>query len=780
MIKRIIRVLIVIIFILGILAWFFVRNNKPIYSGKLDLEKLRDSVSVYFDEVGVPHIYANNTADAYLALGYLHAQDRLWQMELMRRIGPGRLSEIFGKDMIQTDKLFRGMGIELAAKKSLAKIDTNSISFQYARAYLDGVNQFITHGKTPIEFRLLGIEKETYTILDIYNVFGYMSFGFAQAYKTDPLLTDLHEKLGSLYLRDLDVNNDPRTTLIKNYTNGIEKRSAGAISKQINELTMNLPIPPFVGSNSWVIGSKKTKEKGVILANDPHIEFSQPSVWYQAHIKSPDYEMYGFHLALTPFPLLAHNRDFAYGLTMFQNDDLNFYYESGDFLERKEIIKVKGEDDVEFIVKTGKKGPIMNNLFKGLDSTKSISMDWIYTKSNNDLLDVTYLMSHAKSLSEFKSGVSKIHAPGLNVMYGDKNNNIAWFAAAKLFRFSEEIDTKFILDPAYSNSEINLLGFDQNPQAINPPWNYVYSANNQPEEIENGYYPGYYLPEDRAKRIVQLLSDKNDFSKSDVEKMILDNTSSVVPGLVRTVLGNLTKVNFSENENKALEILKNWDGSYTQKSIAPSIYNLFLYHFASLTFKDEMGDDYFQMFLNTHLFKRQIAKQIKNLNSIWWDDISTKEYKENRDEIFTNAFHKTIQQLEKEYGDNLEEWTWDQSLSVTHKHAFDKVAVLRPFFNVGPFKTDGGNEVLNNQIFYLNDIGKYQVKAGPSTRRIIDFSDIENSSTIIPTGQSGNIFSKHYKDQAEKYHAGEFVKMKLNEAEIKQAKDVLILYPKKD
>ena len=780
MIKKIVKILVLLLLILAIGVWFFIRSNKPVYAGELTLDNLKDSVTVYFDVIGVPHIYANNASDAYLTLGYLHAQDRLWQMELLRRIAPGRLSEIFGKDMIQTDKLFRGMGIEVAAKRNVANMDTTTVSYHLSKAYLEGINQFIENGRTPVEFRLLGIEKEKYDILDIYNVFGYMSFGFAQAYKTDPLLSDLSAKLGTRYLSELDITNDPRTTLIKNYNNGIEKLSAGAISKQINELTANLPVPPIVGSNSWVIGARKTKDKKVILANDPHIEFAQPSVWYQAHIKLPDYEIYGFHLGLTPFPLLAHNRDFAYGLTMFQNDDLDFYYESGNFEERKEFIKVKGEDDVEFTVKIGQKGPIMNNLFKGLDSTKAISMDWIYTKSDNDLLEVTYQMSHAVSLSDFKEGVAKIHAPGLNVMYGDKNNNIAWFAAAKLYRFSEDVNTKFILDNNGNNLTTNYLGFDQNPQAINPPWNYVYSANNQPEEIEKGYYPGYYLPEDRAKRILQLLSDKNDFTKSDVEKMILDDQSSVTPDLVKTIVGNLTKVNFSENETRALEVLKNWNGSYDQKSVAPTIYNLFLYKFISLTFKDEMGEEYFEMFLNTHLFKRQIAKQIKNLNSVWWDDITTKDYNENRDEIFTNAFHQTISQLENEFGKDIGNWTWDRSLTVTHKHAFDKVTLLRPFFNVGPFHTNGGNEVLNNQIFYLNGTGKYSVRGGPSTRRIIDFNDIENSIAILPTGQSGNVFSKHYKDQAEKYHKGEFVKMKLNEKEIKQSEDVLVLFPKKN
>ena len=778
MLKKIFKFLLVIIVLVLIGGWFFIQKNKPVYSGDLQLNNLEKKVNVYFDEFGVPHIYAQNQHDAYVALGYVHAQDRLWQMELVRRIAAGRLSELFGDDMVATDKFFRGIGIERAARKSIKNLDTTSQAYILTQAYLDGINQFIENGTTPIEFRLIGIEKKKYSIKDIYNVFGYMSFGFAQAHKTDPFLTNLHKKLGDVYLKDLAIDVNPKTTLIKNYNR--KQKVASNISGSVNKIMDNSIVPPFIGSNSWVVGAKKTKNKKVIFANDPHIGFSQPAVWYQSHIVTPDFEIYGFNLALTPFALLGHNHDYAYGITMFENDDIDFYEESDSqtYEIRKEIIKVKDGEDVEIEIKVGKHGPIMNDFIDAIGTDKDIAMDWIYTKLDNEMLEASYKISHARSLSDFKKGASKIIAPGLNLMYGDAKDNIAWIASAQLYRRKNNINTKFILDGANGkDDQLDYLDFSKNPQAINPKWNYVYSANNQPGAIEGSLYPGYYLSEDRAKRIVDLLEPKNDFTKKDMEEMINDVQSSVTPELISVIIKEISKVNLSDNERKVIKILEKWNGEFRVNEVAPTIYTKFLYMLFKNTFIDEMGEDGFKQFLKTHLYKRQIAKQIKSRKSVWWDDISTKNIKEDRHEIFTKSFHEVITALEEQFSDDPEEWQWDKALSVTHKHVFDKVASLRSFFNVGPFETNGGNEVINNQGFTVDNSGLYEVHGGPSTRRIIDFSDVENSVAILPTGQSGNVFSKHYKDQAQKYLKGEFVKMMLNKEEIQKSTNKLVFEP---
>lgn len=787
---KIIKIVFLVCVLVFVAAWLYSRTLYPTYEGELSLENLSENVTVHFDENGVPHINAETQKDAYTALGYVHAQDRLWQMELIRRIAPGRLSEIFGDKLVETDVFFAGLGLVEDANESIAKIDINSEAYKLTMAYLDGVNQFVEEGATPIEYNLIGLEKTKFTVNDVYNVFGYMSFSFAIAQKTDPLLQEIKEKLGDNYLAELEIPVYSNTALLKSEKNPIVKAS---FAKAMTAMYEQLPISPFIGSNSWVIAADKTKNGKVIFANDPHIGFSQPSVWYQSHIKTPDYEMYGYSLALTPFPLLGHNRDYAYGLTMFENDDVDFYIEKNNpenlneyetptgfstYKTVQKTIKIKDAPDTTFTVKISRHGPIMNNLLKQIDDERPIAMQWIYKKTDNQIIDVGYQISHAKSLHDFKEGAKLLHAPGLNMMYGDAKDNIAWIASGKLYKYRDLINTKLYLDGASGKDEIvSYIDFEDNPQSINPASNYVYSSNNQPDTIAGILYPGYYLPEDRGQRIEQLLEVKNDWTQEDVQQMIFDVTSPVVPQVIANLVASLKTENFTKNEQEALQNLKDWNGEYKKEDTAPTIYNRFLYEFLEGTFKDELGES-FPMFMQTPLMKKMIAVQAKKAVSVWFDDVTT-EPKETKSDIVQRSFINAISFLENQLGDTVSLWSWSKVISVEHGHALAAGGeTLRKIFNVGPFSMDGGNEVINNQLFTLNETGIYKVKAGPSTRRVIDFSNIENSVSILPTGQSGNVFSKHYKDQAQKYLNGEFVKTILNKDEIERSKNLLIFKKK--
>ena len=788
--KKILKVVVALVILVFVGLWLFSRTLHPTYNGELELANISEEVTVYYDEVGVPHINAQNQKDAFTALGYVHAQDRLWQMELIRRIAAGRLAEIFGKDLIKTDKFFSGLGIEEASAKTIKNLDKNSEAYKLTMAYLDGINQFMDEGPTPIEFYFVGVEKEKYTLKDVYNVFGYMAFSFAAAHKTDPMLNEVKEKLGAAYFNEISLSNVKNSELIKNDKQPILTAN---VAVALQDLYKKLPLSPFIGSNSWVIGPEKTKNGRVIFANDPHIGFAQPSVWYQSHIKTPDYEMYGFNLALSPFSLIGHNREYAYGMTMFENDDVDFYFEKNnpnnpneyltengykkyDVVEKR--IKVKGEKDSVYQIKVSNHGPIINDLIEHVDEERPMAMQWIYTKLNNELLELSHQMSHAKSLKEFKNAASKLHAPGLNMMYGDAKNNIAWFAAGKLYKYREGINTKTVLDGASGKDEIvEYFDFEENPQAINPSINYVYSANNQPDSIKNGLYPGYYLPEDRALRIVNLLKDKNDFTKADVAKMIYDVTSMSVVENIKNLSTGIDTKNLSASEKMSFDYMSKWNGFYGKKEVAPTIYNRFIYEVLVATYKDEMGKSFAQ-FINTPYQDKAFAEQIVRENSVWWDNVKTTDKKETRNDIISSSYKKAIAFLGNQLGENVQDWTWGRVISVEYEHALGKVEALRKYFNVGPFKTRGGNEVINNQIFNLDSTGVYKITAGPSTRRIVDFSDVENSLGILPTGQSGNVFSDHYKDQAQKYVDGEFVKMKLNQKEIEASENVLIFKPK--
>ncbi|MBV1888084.1 MAG: penicillin acylase family protein, partial [Urechidicola sp.] len=711
---KVVKIFVSLIIVLLIVGYFFINSLKPTYDGTQSLNGLNAETTVKFDDYGIPHIYSTSEEDAVRTLGYVHAQDRLWQMELMSRIASGKLSEIFGEVALKNDKLFIGLGIEEASKQAIELLDTNSNTYKMFIAYLDGINQFIEEGPTPIEFYILGIDKQKFTIEDSYNIAGYMAFSFAMAHKTDPLLTSIQAKLGNDYLKELGLQTPTNSTMIENYNEGIEE-----VSVALNTIMENSPVPPFIGSNSWIVNAKKSKNRKVLFANDPHIGFSSPSVWYEAHLTSDNFESYGYYLAGIPFPLLSHNRDFVYGITMFENDDIDFYQEVNHpeseskylfknkyqtYTTVQKTIKVKDADDVILEIRSTNHGPIMNDLISNLDSVNPVSMSWIYTKMPIRLLDAFYDMSRAKNMETFEKAVSLIYAPGLNIMYGDAKGNISWWAAAQLYKISENPNRNLILDGASGKNEIeDYLFFNQNPQAHNPPWNYVYSANNQPDSIAGMLYPGYYITEDRAKRIVDLLEPKDDWSKEDFMKMITDTKSSVAPDLIKIIIRNIDNSLNSENEKEGKELLDEWNGDFKKSSIAATIYTKFIYLFLKNTYEDEMGEKIFRNYTKTHLINSLLAEQMNKETSIWWNNVNTSEV-ETRSDIIKQSFTETIIALENQLGKDLTTWTWNRVHTIEHQHPIGKVAALRSYFNVGVFEIDGTKEVINNLKFnYTND-----------------------------------------------------------------------------
>lgn len=768
----------------------FLYSLTPVYEGENQLKNLSAKVDVYYDNYGVPHIYGATEKDAIRTLGYVHAQDRLWQMELLRRIGAGELSEIFGEDLVETDKLFLALGIDAYSKQTVASLDPNSDYVQLAEAYLDGINEFMEEGPTPVEFYLTGVDKRPFTLKDIHNTIGYMAFSFAMAHKTDPLLSNIKNKLGTAYLQDLSIETESTSTYIKNYDPLKDTLQLNLASKLASALE-KLPIPQFEGSNSWVLSPEKTKNGAVILANDPHIGFSQPTVWYEAHLSTPTYKKYGYHLAGVPFPLLAHNRQLAYGLTMFENDDVDFYYEETNpqdstlyktengwekYTYTEKTIKVKGEDDVKFTLTSTRHGAVLNGVAASITGEKPATISWIYTQVDNKLLSALYGMSHSESMNTFKRHLRDLHAPGLNIMYGDADGNVAWWATAKLYTMPDSTNTKLILDGASGAQERGqFLDFSENPHAENPPWEFVYSANNQPDTINGRFFPGYYLPENRAKRIEQLLKPKNDWDKASVSKMITDVTSAVDPTVAKNMSKNIDINNLTEEDIKLLDKLTNWDGSAAVNSVESSIYQRWVFFMLKNTFKDELGDELFNQLLSTHFHKRLIAPLVSNKTSIWWDNVSTTKV-ETADDIFQASFVDALTSLKTQFGTNTDLWTWGKIHTLEHEHPIGKVASLRKYFNVGPFPVNGTKEVINNMGFTYTADSVYKVTSGPSTRRIIDFSDVENSISILPTGQSGNPFSSHYNDQAKMYLNGEFRKMMMNKEEIIATKKSLLVF----
>jgi penicillin G amidase len=630
-VKKTIYILLSLLLLITAILWTYLYSLKPVYNGELQISSLYEETKVHFDEFGIPHIYAQNEEDAFRALGYVHAQDRLFQMELLRRVGAGRLSEILGKDLVEVDRLFRTIGIEQHANESLAAFenDKGKPYYKAAVAYIEGINEFIENGKTPIEFTLIGIPKEKFTAKDIFLVTGYMSFSFALALRTDPLITRIHQKYGDKYLADLLMEQEQGGLKIPVYKPDSAKKEISENifkDKSITALLDKIPVPMWIGSNSWVVGPQKTKSGQVLFCNDTHIGYAQPSVWYEAHMEYPGHRIYGNHIAGMPFPFIGHNEHAAIGLTMFENDDIDLYREKRnpenlmqvwvndhweDMQKRQEVIYIKGGENIEFDVLTTRHGPVINDAVKDIAAveTEPVSFWWVYTKFPTKNVEAAYVFSHAKKMDEARNAVSMIIAPGLNVMYGDKDGNIAWWATAKLVKRPPHVNPAVILDGASGNDEsLGYYDFSENPQCENPPFGYVYSANNQTDTSAGILYPGYYVPDHRAERIVQHLSSEKIWDTEEMKKMITETYSSAYPRMIKEIINliNTEIVNKSDLNKKAVEILSRWDGNHSLEDIAPVIFYKLLYRILENTFADEMGEEDFNAFLLTHLYKRNL------------------------------------------------------------------------------------------------------------------------------------------------------------------------------
>jgi len=785
----------------AITIFVYLQFQKPTLNGEISFKKLQEPVSVDFDQYGIPHIYAKNEADAFRALGYLHAQDRLFQMEMIRRVAAGRLSEILGEKTLSIDRFFRTLDLEILANQQVQKNFQNpDAPFQKAAlAYLEGINEYIENGKTPLEYSLLGIPKNKFSPKDFYLIGAYMAFSFADAFREDPIVYKIQKKYGQKHLDDLVTGwtADNQKIPTKNFqfpdtvqTDTLQEN----VTAQISQILDNLPIPLLEGSNAWVISGKKTISGKPILENDTHIAFSQPSVWYEAHLECPELSFYGNFLAGFPFAQIGHNRALGWGVTMFENDDVDFYEEKiengqvfykGNWVKlevRKDTIKVKGGENLVIEIKKTPHGILINDALEILDKNQTpIALWWTYMQTDTRHLQASYQMAHAKNIAQFKEAVATVTAPGLNYMYADTANNIAWWAAAKLVKRPAHVLSKTFLNGYNGQDEpLGWYDFSENPQSENPPTGFVYSANNQPDTTSAGaLLAGYYLPEHRAKRIVQFLESPKKWSVEDVQKMTYDGVAPNYPDEAKLLLEKINPKTLqkSENSQKVAQLLKAWQGEHDFSQVAPTVFYKWWYWILEKTMKDELGEKDFETFLKSYLMKRTFSEIIKNQKSVWWDNISTKTV-ESQEQIISEAFEQTILDLENQFGKNTAEWTWDKAIFLEHPHPLGKVAVLDKIFNVGDFKMPAGMEVINNMNFLLNKDGIYKTTSGAAVRRVIDFSKPEFSWNILPTGQSGNLMSPHYADQAKLFADGEFRPQMMHASDIaKSSKNKLIFRP---
>ncbi len=788
--RRLLFALTALLLLAFLSLWIYLRQTAPTYQGKLDKVGLQAEVEVLFDDYGIPHIYAQNGPDAYKALGYVHAQDRLFQMEMIRRLAAGQLAEILGPELVEVDRFFRTLGFRQKAKEQVALFfkQTDDGWQQLAQSYLDGINAFIEHGPTPPEFSIIGIPKRPFKPEDIYATIYYMSLGFAQGTNSDPFFTQIKDKFGPAYSSYWD-NHWPADSSQNSAT---PTRAEEALFGNIIRQTETAGTPLWTGSNGWLLSPSRTSSGRAILANDTHIKFSQPSVWYEAYMEYPGFSFYGYYLAGVPFPIIGHNQQLAWGLTIYPIDNLDLYLEhpqrdNPQFIfqardsswiplqKREETISIKGEKDSTLLVYSSPRGPIINQVVPELqDAKQPVSLWWSLLQLDSHVLEALYHMQRARDLESFQSHLPGIDIIGLNVLYADADNHIAWWGCGKIPKRAPHLNPFFLLDAGNVQHlpTGEYLPFELNPHSIDPPEGVIVSANNRPVEGPAQHYPGYYLPQDRFLRITELLKQKEKWNLDELKAIQADVYSLSDHHLAGLLAKELE--NHCPEQKDYIHLLKNWDGQYTRQAAAPTLYNKLLFHLLRLTLTDEIGEEDFLKILDWYAFKDGIPKLLQDPSAPWWDNINTADIAETRDMLLCQALNQSIEELNAQLGTEPDSWKWERVHTLTHQHLLGQQKPLDKFFNVGPFPVEGGNAVPLKMEYALNPQGLYPAKTGPALRILIDFAQPDQSLSINPTGQSGHFMSPHYSDQAEIYVNKQYRRQISSRKELQKAKKLLL------
>ncbi len=788
---KILGILLVVIILAFAGFWFYLKSTGPKYSGTIDLEGIKAPVDVHFDTYGIPHIYASNALDAYHALGYVHAQDRLFQMEMIRRLVSGRLSELLGEKTLKSDRAFLNLRLRATAKKAADKwfANVDDPTVREANAYLAGINDFIDHGKMPIEFRLLKIPMKHFEPVDIYTTINYMTLGFTAGLNEEPIVTKIYRKLGAEYLENWNIGAAPLPDSVKLLSQN-EDLSFFSPLEALDEIGM----PLWEGSNAWVLAPKRSKSGKVLFANDTHISFSQPSVWYEAHLEYPGFSFYGNYLAGVPFGIVGHTREFAWGLTIFPMDNMDLYQEKlnpenknqvwvndhwQDMNIVQEIIPVKGEKGMyndTLRIPITRHGPVIHDAKEYIanEIKNPISLKWGALDTETKFLQGARAFAHAKNMDELRATAGLMDVLGLNIMYGDIHGNIAKWSSGKIPIRPEHVNSKLILDGASGKDEwLGYYDFSENPKIENPEIGFVSSSNEAPPLINGRFYAGYYPAQGRIGRLNKLLASKEKWSLEEFKAIHLDDVSDVHLNIVQTIL----KATPEKSDNVVLKVLKDWDGHNGIGDNGPVVFTKLIFNIMKGATKDELGDAAFNSFKATYFFKNNYQWLVPDAASPWWDNVDTKNKKENRKEIFAQAIEETEKELKAQLGDNPLNWKWGKVHTLTHIHPIGRNETMNNIFhfNVGPFPAPSTDGVPNKLGFIPNGSGLYPVKNGPALRVLIDFADVEHSQSINPTGQSGSIYSPHYQDQAQMFLSGKYRLQMMNESEIKENGKKLVI-----
>lgn len=812
--------LIILTPVLLALGWLF--NNlsqKSFYptSGNIIVQGLKQPVKVYFDDFGVPQIIAQNEEDIFFTMGYIHAQDRLFQMDLSRRVAEGRLSEIFGSTAMDFDKLFRTIGIARFCYSWYDNIDPKSRHM--LESYSKGVNKFIeTYYKNlPVEFDALNYRPEPWKPEHSLMLARLMAWDLNIAWYTDYILGEVVTKAG--IEKASDIFPDTNITIYKKPEPISEDSTINEETGSINYLmdvaalgkdffTTNESYRKFfninvshTGSNSWVVSGDKSAYGKPLLANDPHLALQAPSRWYEMYLKGGDLEVRGMSFPGVPGIVIGNNRFISWGLTNLMNDDNDFVILTRDSADSqkyiynnqshpidsiKEKIYIKDSVEVEYIIRTTKIGPVVSDLnTRGFadfppnenDPLKNKLMTFLWTGyEQSDEVLCFYNLNKAKNWDEFKTALKTFNAPAQNFIYADINGNIGYHAAGKIPIRKTSDNNSYIFPTGEPIEWTGFIDFEKLPNVYNPKEGYIVTANTNPfewmKDVKDKYYISYlWEPASRFNRINDFIKSKTIFDFDDF-RLIQNSFESDYAKDIARYIPEAYKNNPASNSEIqwCTERFKGWNGDMPANEPIGSLYNTFLVYLIKNIYNDELGNDVFADFITIqNLPYRSLALLMKQPENQWFDNINT-DKKETRDEIIKLSLEQAIEYLKTRFSNpDINTWQWGELHKLKIRHPLGIIEALDKTFNIGPYPIGGDQTSPNNTEYQFKNVireGNYNVVIGASMKMIVNMADIDHVYTINSTGQSGQPIHQNYKDQTRMWLFGEYKTNTMSEIEM--------------
>lgn len=763
-------------------------------SGKRIIKSLGDSISISFDEADIPHIKAKTQADAYFALGYLHATERSWQLEMNRRIASGRLSEILGKDTVNIDRFVRTLGVKRAAERQFDRYPV--AAKRLLQSYADGVNAGNAQlgWALPLEYFLTGSKPGHWSPTDSVAWMLMMAYDLGGNWHKELQRLSLSQYLSTKQVWEVTPPNevgDPVSNVdfAKLYK---DLKVFHPVPGPADNKPQNLPATELsqwdymggndgVGSNNWALNGKLSSTGKPLLANDPHLGLSAPAIWYFAHLTAPGLNVIGGTLPGIPGVVLGRTDKFAWSFTNTGPDVQDLYIEQIDpknpgmyrgpdgplpFKVHQEIIDIKGSPSLTFLVKETRHGPVISDSYRQakrvIDTDRfALALRWTALDIENQSVVGLLDMNRAADLDQFKQALRKNYAPMQNVVMADTEGNIAYQAAG--------VAPKRILHqglygvaPALGWEKqydwIGYVPFEQLPASNNPEQGWLATANQKIIAVNdpNPLTGDWEMPT-RYDRIVDLIKAKTSHSMSDMKTMQADTLS-----LGATPLLDLLKSSQSSHPNsaKAMEIARSFNGDMRVDSAGALIFNAWADQLTRNLFS-RLGYLFTENY-GSRNYRAPLLNQLKNPSSPWCDDSKT-ELVESCQDASNKALDKALEYLSKEYGNDPSSWTWGKAHIATSEHRpFSKVPLLGNLFNIKtPFPGDSFSVNVGRPEL-LRSKNPYETLQAPSLRTIYDLSDLEKSLFIYQTGQSGWVQSKLYRNMNSLWANTEYLPLQMN------------------